>query len=356
MSKDLPSAASPWPHRVALALCCATFPLLWVGGLVTTTKAGMAVPDWPSTYGYNLFLYPLETWFYGPWDLFIEHGHRLLATVIGFISIVLVVVAWTTDSKPWLRWMSLAALGLVILQGVIGGMRVVLNRETLAMAHGCVGPFFFAVTVAIAVWSSPSWMEAEEGSSDETSTPQAAKLARVAQLTTIMAYIQLLLGAGLRHLSVEASPGLFQGLVWLHVAMALGLFVHVVLVVVAVLRDFRAVSQVFWPAMLLGLLIVAQLALGSATWVLKYSWPAWVGAIFTPPEFVIEAGGWLQTNVVTAHMAVGSLILATALRVALWSHSPVVRGAGVSPVESSAMESDRGETFSGSMPRLEVVT
>ena len=69
---------SRWPHRLAVLLCCATFPLIWVGGLVTTYDAGMAVPDWPTTYGYNMFSYPLETWLYGPWDLFIEHGHRLL--------------------------------------------------------------------------------------------------------------------------------------------------------------------------------------------------------------------------------------------------------------------------------------
>src|SRR5438132_1897116 len=78
---------SPWPHRWAVALACATFPLLWVGGLVTTTKAGMAVPDWPNTYGYNLFLYPWQTWLAGPWDLFVEHGHRMLAASIGLLTI-----------------------------------------------------------------------------------------------------------------------------------------------------------------------------------------------------------------------------------------------------------------------------
>ena len=71
-----------WPHRLAVALACATFPLIWVGGLVTTYDAGMAVPDWPGTYGYNLLLYPWQTWIAGPWDLFIEHGHRLLGAAV----------------------------------------------------------------------------------------------------------------------------------------------------------------------------------------------------------------------------------------------------------------------------------
>ena len=80
------SRRSPWPHRWAVVLACATFPLVWVGGLVTTTDAGMAVPDWPNTYGYNLFLYPWQTWLAGPWDLFVEHGHRLLGAAVGLLD------------------------------------------------------------------------------------------------------------------------------------------------------------------------------------------------------------------------------------------------------------------------------
>ena len=83
---------SPWPHRLSIALALVTFPLIWVGGLVTTYDAGMAVPDWPGTYGYNLFRYPWQTWLAGPWDLFIEHGHRLLGATAGLLAIALVVV------------------------------------------------------------------------------------------------------------------------------------------------------------------------------------------------------------------------------------------------------------------------
>src|ERR1051325_109674 len=82
------------PHRLAVALACATFPLIWVGGFVTTYKAGMAVPDWPNTYGYNLFLYPWQTWIYGPWHLFIEHGHRLLAAGVGLLTIAVAIAVW----------------------------------------------------------------------------------------------------------------------------------------------------------------------------------------------------------------------------------------------------------------------
>ncbi len=119
--------SSPWPKRVAKFLTCLTFPLIWVGGLVTSTKAGMAVPDWPTTYGYNMFLYPWETWLMGPWDVFIEHGHRLLGSLVGLVTIVLVIVVQKLDNRLWMRKLVVFALVAVIAQGVLGGVRVVEN-------------------------------------------------------------------------------------------------------------------------------------------------------------------------------------------------------------------------------------
>src|SRR3954453_16834655 len=104
---------SPWPHRLVIALALVTFPLIWVGGLVTTYDAGMAVPDWPGTYGYNLLLYPWTTWLAGPWDLFIEHGHRLLGATAGFIAIALVAAAFLTKQSAAIRNLALGALLLV---------------------------------------------------------------------------------------------------------------------------------------------------------------------------------------------------------------------------------------------------
>ena len=87
-------AASRWPYRLAVLLAAATFPLISVGGLVTSYDAGMAVPDWPNTYGYNLLLYPWTTWLFGPWDLFLEHGHRLLGVLVGLLAMGLVAAAY----------------------------------------------------------------------------------------------------------------------------------------------------------------------------------------------------------------------------------------------------------------------
>ncbi|HEX4413605.1 MAG TPA: COX15/CtaA family protein, partial [Lacipirellulaceae bacterium] len=121
LASQSPSGYSARTHRWALVLACATFPLLWVGGLVTTTDAGMAVPDWPNTYGYNLFLYPWQTWLLGPWDLFIEHGHRLLASTVGMLTIGLLVLILRNENRRWMKGLGFAALVLVILQGVLGG-------------------------------------------------------------------------------------------------------------------------------------------------------------------------------------------------------------------------------------------
>ena len=106
-----------------MLLVCVTFPLLWIGGLVTTTGSGMAVPDWPTTYGYNPFLYPLTTWFWGPWDIFVEHGHRLLASLIGLVTIGLVVTTWYCERRRWVFWTTFAALLLVIFKAMLGGTR-----------------------------------------------------------------------------------------------------------------------------------------------------------------------------------------------------------------------------------------
>src|SRR5207244_11806500 len=98
----------------------------------------MAVPDWPGTYGYNLLRYPWQSWLAAPWDLFIEHGHRLLGAAAGIVSIALVAAVWLTDRRRWLVCASLGALLLVIAQGLLGGARVLLDARLVAMIHACI--------------------------------------------------------------------------------------------------------------------------------------------------------------------------------------------------------------------------
>ncbi len=308
-------ATSPWPHRLAVVLCCATFPLVWVGGLVTTYKAGMAVPDWPTTYGYNLFLYPWQTWLLGPWDLFIEHGHRLFASLVGMLTIVLCVSLFVTRQPRWLRIMGLAALVGVILQGVLGGMRVLLDERLLAMIHGCTGPAFFAYTAAVAVATSRRWRE----NYHTIKTQAGDMLRRLAMFAPVLAYAQLALGAHLRHFAPDGSPAAFQSLVMWHITFAVALTVYILVMAVAFWWKASGAKALVVPAMLLVALVGVQLALGGATWIVKYGWPAFLSNSASASTFTVEARSWWQAQITTAHVATGSLILAVSTVLAVRS-------------------------------------
>ncbi|MGD9723681.1 MAG: heme A synthase [Pirellulales bacterium] len=308
------AAPDLWPHRWAVALVCATFPLIWVGGLVTSYDAGMAVPDWPNTYGYNLFLYPWQTWLYGPWGLFIEHGHRLLGATVGMLAIGLVTAAWWYRSSKLARWLSVAALAGVILQGALGGMRVMADEVQLAKIHGCVGPAFFALAVAVAVVTSRQW---REGRVENRQALGAVE--RYAVITTLLAYCQLVIGAQLRHLPPGASLGDFRLALVFHLAVAAALLAHVVLLAAAVWRTQSREWPLVRPALALVALLLVQLGLGSGAWVTKYGWPSWLSDYGFAAGYTVTADSALQAWITTAHVATGSLILAASLLVALRS-------------------------------------
>jgi cytochrome c oxidase assembly protein subunit 15 len=313
---------SRWPHRWAVALACATFPLLWVGGLVTTTDAGMAVPDWPSTYGYNLFLYPWTTWLTAPWDLFVEHGHRLLGATVGMMTIALVALLWRSDERRWMRWLGVAALALVVFQGVLGGMRVLMNERTLAMLHGITGPLFFALVVAFVVFTSRRWMTASE----PAGLPRRDKpggspsfVPAIAIVTCILVYLQIVIGAVLRHVPAGADPATFAMAVRFHLFLAAIVTLHIALLIWLVLSRARSIKPLAGLAIILGALVMVQLALGAATWIVKFSVPNWASSVIPTGSVAIQEGGWLQTHIITAHVAVGSLLFVTSLALALFA-------------------------------------
>jgi cytochrome c oxidase assembly protein subunit 15 len=309
ISATLQPVVSPWPHRLAVLLACATFPLLWIGGLVTSYDAGMAVPDWPTTYGYNLFLYPWQTWVLGPWDLFIEHGHRLFASAVGILTIVLVVVVWRRERRHWMLYTALGALALVCGQGILGGMRVQFDARTLARLHGCIGPLFFGYAAALAAFTSRWWIAASP-----RLDPGAGRLQRLAIATAIVAYVQLVLGACVRHLPEETTQGQFRLYVVFHLIMAGVLALHVVLLAARVVRHFRAERLLLRPAAALCILLLVQLGLGMATWVTHYGVPpSWFADSVWAAGYTVEAKGLWQIHITTAHVACGSLIFATSV-------------------------------------------
>jgi cytochrome c oxidase assembly protein subunit 15 len=279
----------------------------------------MAVPDWPNTYGYNLFLYPWQSWLAGPWDLFVEHGHRMLAATVGLITIGMLFVFMRLERRNWVRGMGFAALGLVMFQGALGGMRVLLDERTLAMLHGMTGPLFFGLTVALVVITSRAWQSVAVVESQAT-IRGSTQIRAVATVTAVLAYLQIVLGAVLRHVPVDAQPGAFLLAVKFHLFLAGVLTLHIVLLVCLVLsRAWHARPLGKLAVTLIGLVGV-QLVLGAATWVVKYSVPDWASGWISNAGVVIRDGGWLQTHVITAHVAIGSALFGTTVAIALYAH------------------------------------
>src|SRR3954470_984375 len=186
---------SPTLHRIALATAIATFPLIFMGGLVTSHGAGMSVPDWPNSYGYNMFLFPASQWRGG---ILYEHTHRLMGTVVGMLSILLTVVAWRTEPRRWARWLATGVLGAVIFQGVLGGLRVVLVKLDLAIVHACVAQAFFCLAALVTVVTSRWWMEPQDRALPRD-VVHGEQLIRACLLAFVAIYAQLIVGATMRH-------------------------------------------------------------------------------------------------------------------------------------------------------------
>ena len=142
-------------HLIAVLTACATFPLIFMGGLVTSHQAGMSVPDWPNSYGYNMFLFPPRFWIGG---IFYEHTHRLMGTVVGFLSLALVAASFLQPRTGWRqRGLALAVFGAVLFQGILGGLRVVLVKLDLAIVHACFAQAFFCLAAFAALATSRWW-------------------------------------------------------------------------------------------------------------------------------------------------------------------------------------------------------
>lgn len=301
-------ASAPWTRSWfwAWATTICVFPLIWVGGLVTTHDAGMAVPDWPGTYGYNLFLYPVTAWLYGPFDLFIEHGHRLLGSVVGLLSIALCIASWRTETRRWYQWAAIGLLLAVISQGLLGGLRVVLDGRTIAMLHGCGGPMVFAVATFLALSASSDWASARP-------VIPSRGMRWISLALLVSTIVQLILGAQLRHALPDTSPSGFMSLVHLHLTMA-AVVTLMILVVAVVGRTgaYRDAREILSPANVLLLLLAVQLCLGFATWIVNYAMP-WADLSQGLAKYAISAKGYWESLIVTGHQATGSLMIASSV-------------------------------------------
>lgn len=188
----------------------ATFLLIGLGGLVTSHEAGMSVPDWPTTYGYNMFVFPLDKWVGG---IFYEHSHRLLASAVGLLTTILAVWLWLKDSRKWIHWLGLTAFLLVIVQGILGGLRVRWMLDWLGIPHGAIAQAFLALCSAMALFTSRWWKKAE--SEKQIAVPRG--LRGHVLFVTLLILVQLLIAATMRHqhagLAINDFP-LAHGQLW----------------------------------------------------------------------------------------------------------------------------------------------
>src|SRR5580765_2036371 len=186
-------------HRFAKFLVACTVILILAVSLVTSHDAGLSVPDWPTSYGWNMFTFPPSMWVA---NIFYEHGHRLIASTVGFLTIILAVWLWVADPRRWLRWFGVAALGAVIAQGILGGITVLFFLpDAVSTAHAGLAEVFFCMTVAIALFTSPRWIAGRRSTDGAAGTREVddATLRRLAAATTALVYIQILIGATMRH-------------------------------------------------------------------------------------------------------------------------------------------------------------
>jgi cytochrome c oxidase assembly protein subunit 15 len=326
-----------------LTVCC-TFALVMLGGTVTSNNAGLSVPDWPTTFGYNMYLVPFDMWI-GRANIFWEHSHRLLGSVIGMLTIGVAAAWWFTQSgRTWLRWTAMAALVLVIIQGVMGGLRVTELSTALGVVHGVTAQVFLSLMVVLTAAVGRVWIHRRE-LREQIGADIAQRLhlaRRPVLILLVVMFVQLVLGAAMRHnhagLAIPDFPTAYGGLVppftqegihagldampydevppydftppqvivhFAHRVWAVAVLVAAVWAAVSIGPAAQAVSAIGRPITGLAMGLILQVALG-------------VGVI------------WSQRHpeIATAHQALGAALLATTTllvtRVHLLSGSPAV--------------------------------
>lgn len=285
-----------WRHRFTILTVVTTILLLGWGAFVTSIDAGLAVPDWPSSFNSYDPFNPWPDW----WTLtpvLAEHGHRLLGALTGIFTLILAVWTWRRDPRNWMRVLAAGALILVTFQGVLGGMRVVLLSLDLAVVHACVAQIFFALIVGMMLFTSRAWLQAEFGSYSMDAVP---RLRRFSLVAVGLLYVQIILGALLRHPGTGIDP-LLAGL---HIAGAFAVTAAVVLLSALVIHEFRG-TRITYPAVRILLVLLAlQVLLGITAYVVTID-----------DAGVLEPSN-LQVVVNTAHMLTGALLMGTLAAVA----------------------------------------
>lgn len=297
-----PEVPSPALYRFALFAAGVTFCLIFVGGLVTSTGSAMAIPSWPLAFGKLI-----PAWKGG---IRFEFGHRVVAAFVVIVTIALMAWSLRAEKRRWVRNMTLTAVGLVFFQAVLGGMTVLLDLPLpLAVAHSATAQAFFCLMISIAIVMNPKWVSV----APRREAPARPPLVTLAAITTGAIYVQILIGAVVRHLgaglalpefplsSIPGHPGALGGLIppyfnkfiamnFAHRCGAIVVTALVAWTVVRVYREHRGVPTLYRTAVGLVILLIIQVTLGALT--------------------ILSGRAVIPT---TAHVAGGAAVLATSL-------------------------------------------
>lgn len=278
--------------------------LIFAGGLVTSTGSGLSVPDWPNTYGWFMFTFPLEKMVGG---IRYEHSHRLIASTVGFLILVLAFWLWRVEPRRWIRRLGYFALAAVITQGILGGITVLWYLpDPISIAHAGLAQIVFCLTTAIALFTSRGWARAASEAADDSI------LRRLTIVTTAWVYVQILLGAIMRHtdagLAIPDFPLAFGQLIppqWdpkiaIHFAHRVGALIASVVIIATTAHVFyhhRRSGELTRPSILLLILLALQITLGAYT-------------VLTARHYIINS----------LHVLTGASVLVTSLVLALRAH------------------------------------
>jgi cytochrome c oxidase assembly protein subunit 15 len=283
-----------WLHRYAVLVALCTLFLVVAGGLVTSNDAGLSVPDWPLSYGQ--LMPPMEG------GIFYEHGHRMVATTVGMLTIGLAVWLWRAERRQWLRRLGMIALAAVIVQGILGGMTVIfMLPKAVSISHACLAELFFSTTVAIALFTSPAWRKGPRRV-DDAGSPGLHALALALPVTVLA---QVALGATVRHHVLGVIPHILGAAAVTAMAMWVGL---------RVLMRHAGHPELRRAALALLSLVSCQLFLGMAAYMSR------LATADAPQPMPVTVG------FTVAHVAAGALTMAASVVLAIQVFRHVNRG------------------------------
>ncbi len=267
---ELPERENIWLHRFVVFTALSTTFLIFAGGLVTSTESGLAVPDWPLSYG--MFFPPMVG------GVFYEHGHRMVAGFVGILTFALAIWVSLKEERTWVRWLTLGALLAVITQAILGGLTVLYLLPTpISVAHAALAQTFFCLIISLALFTSPDWKRGLPSAGERQGSPS---LPWLCGLTAAAVYLQLLMGALMRHtksgLAIPDFPLAFgriippfeSGSIMIHFAHRIGALLVTLMVswtLIRILSTYRNHTRLVRPILIMASLVVVQVTLGAFT-------------------------------------------------------------------------------------------